>query len=162
MATIKNENIIQAVLHRLFLILFQLCLDAFSEKLKSWHHSSQGVSIVAHIGQVKKTHCCQSSLGATTAQSYLALRLGGGTLGASDFVLHGDVVNEGVSLWWWEEGLRLLPKVELNSAVLHQDVREKSAARQLILGRTEGDAERHAILGVAHLHLIATIKVLQE
>lgn len=93
------------------------------------------------------------------AQSYLALRLGAGPLGASDFVLHGDVVNEGVSLWWRVEGLRLLSKVELDGAVLHQDVREESAACQRILGRAEGNAERHAVLREAHFHLIA-IKVL--
>lgn len=94
------------------------------------------------------------------ARWYLALGLVGVPLGASDFVLHGHVVDEGVSLWWWEEGLRLLPEVELDGAVLHQHVGEEGAARQRVLGRAERHAERHAVLGVAHLHLVAAIKVL--
>lgn len=115
-----------------------------------------------HIAPVNQPHSCISSLGEEgRARSYLAFRLGGGPLGASDFVLHGHVVNEGVSLWWWEEGLRLLSKVKLDGAVLHQDVGEESAAGERFLGRPESDAERHAVLGEAHLHLVAAVKVLQ-
>lgn len=71
-------------------------------------------------------------------------------------------MNEGVSLWWREVWLRLLSKVELDGTVLHQDVREQSTARQLILGRPESNAQPHSILGVAHLDLITIIKVLHR
>lgn len=96
-----------------------------------------------------------------SALPYLAFRFGGRALSASDFVLHGKIVNVGVSLWWWEVWLRLLSKVELNSTILHQDMREQSAACQRLLGCPKSHAQPHSVLRKPHLYLIATVKVLK-
>lgn len=91
---------------------------------------------------------------------YLAFRFGGRSLSASDFVLHVKIVDVGVSFWWGKVRLRLLSKVELNSTILHQDMRKQGTAGQRILGCPEGNTQPHSILRKAHLHLVTTVKVL--
>lgn len=122
----------------------------------SWGYLISQLAIIIHGS--KKCHVFIWS----SAQSYLTFRFGGRPFCSSDFVFHGNIMNEGVSLWWGEVWLRLLSKVELDGTVLHQDVREQSTVRQLILGRPESNAQPHSILGVAHLNLITIIKVLHR
>lgn len=92
---------------------------------------------------------------------YLALRLARGSLSASDLVLHPQIVDVCVSLWWGEVWLPLLSKVELNGTILHQHMREQGTACQRLLGRPESHAQPHAILGIAQLHFVTTVKVLK-
>ena len=98
----------------------------------------------------------------STTRSYLTLPFAGGSNSAPGLVLHLQGVDEGVALRSREIGLRLLAKVELHCAVLDQDVWEEGAPRQLFLGGAECHAQHVAILGVGHLHLLVTVKVLRE
>lgn len=92
---------------------------------------------------------------------YLAFRFGGRSLSASDFVLHVKLVDVCVSLWWREVRLQLLSKVELNSTILHQDVRKQGTACQRLLGCPKSHAQPHSVLRKAHLHLVTTVEVLK-
>lgn len=71
---------------------------------------------------------------------YLAFRLAGRSLSASDLVFHAKIVDVGVSLWLGKVWL-LLSKVELNSTILHKDVREQGTACQGLLGCLESHSQ---------------------
>lgn len=92
---------------------------------------------------------------------YLAFRFGRRPFSASNFVLHLQIVNIRVSLWRGKVWLRLLSEVELNSAVLHQDMREQRSACQCLLGCPKSHAQRHTIFRKAHLYLFTAFKVLK-
>lgn len=68
---------------------------------------------------------------------YLAFRFACRSLSASDLFLHVKIVDEGVSFWQGEIRLSLLSKVELNSTILHQHMREEGTACQRLLGGSE-------------------------
>lgn len=92
---------------------------------------------------------------------YLALRLASRSLGASDLVLHPQIVDVCVSLWRGEVRLPLLSKVELNGTILHQHMREQCTACQCLLGCPESHTQPHTVFRIAHLHLITAVEVLK-
>lgn len=83
---------------------------------------------------------------ATLANPHLAFRFVGRSLCASDFVLHGKIMEEGVSLLWGEVGLPLLAKVELDGTVFHQHMGEERPSCQRLLGGPESNAQVHSVL----------------
>lgn len=95
------------------------------------------------------------------AFSYLAVSFGCRPLGPSDFLFHGEIVDEGVPLWWSVVWLWLLSKVELNSTILHQDMREQGPTCQCLLCGLESNTQPDSIFGEAHLNLVTAVKVLK-
>lgn len=71
-------------------------------------------------------------------------------------------LNKRVALRQGEIRLFLLSEVELDSAVLHQDVREERTLGQLLARDVVARPEPLAVFGECHLHLLAALKVLNE
>lgn len=95
-------------------------------------------------------------------KTYLALCFGSWSDRSSASVLQLQLLDKCVALWWRKIWLLLLSEVELYSAVLHQDVWEERTTSQLLTRDAVARPEPLAVFGERHLHLLSTLKILQE
>lgn len=91
---------------------------------------------------------------------YLAVALACWSLGCSDPVVEGHLLQEGEPLGLGEVGRLQLAEVEFHGTVVAHHVWEKGLAGQSLLADLEGHTQVLAVLGEGELHFI-TIKVLK-
>lgn len=91
----------------------------------------------------------------------LTVALGLRAPGAPDPLINGDLLQEGEAFRLRKVRRLHLPKVELHSTVVADDVGEEGLVVQALLADLERSAGLAAVLGVGHHHLVS-LKVLEE